>query len=124
MSDTTFDARVVRLETLAENTHEALQRIERRIEDVHSTLDARVGQLDAKLEAYRSEVHDDLQGMDARLRTVEQGQAAMSAQLNLLASSIIAKLPSWWQMPIVIGATVTLLAALYAGAQFLRLHGW
>jgi hypothetical protein len=80
--------------------------------------------LDTKLEAYRSEVHGDLRGMDDRLRIVEQVQAAMSAQLNLLASSIIAKLPSWWQMPVVIAATVTLLAALYAGAQFLRTHGW
>lgn len=63
-------------------------------------------------------------GMDARLRAVEQSLSAVSAKLDLLTTQIVAKLPSWWQMPAVIGATVTLLVALWAVAKWLGVRGW
>ena len=94
MSDTVLD-RVSQLENLASHTQTRL-----------------------------AELREDLRVLDARLRTIEQGQAAMSAKLDLLTDRVVAKLPSWWQMPLVVGATVTLLAALYAAAQSLRVHGW
>lgn len=117
MSETAAELRVVRLEALAENTHDALLRIERRIEDVHgevtrldSKLDARFDRLDTKIEAHRSEAHGDI--------------VRLGERLDGLTGQIIAKLPSFWQIPAILGSAVALLAALYAAAQFLRLHGW
>lgn len=43
--------------------------------------------------------------------------AGLDKRLGLAESSITSKVPSWWQMPAAIGATVTLLALLYAGAK-------
>jgi len=40
-----------------------------------------------------------------------------------LTSHVISKLPSWWQMPAVIGSTVMLLAALWAAAKWLAARG-
>lgn len=43
--------------------------------------------------------------------------------MDPLTTQIVAKLPSWWQMPAVIGSTVTLLAALWAVGKFLAARG-
>ena len=64
-----------------------------------------------------------MDGLDGRLRAVEQGIAAISTKLDVLVSQVVSKLPSWWQMPAVIASTVALLTALYAGAQYLHSRG-
>jgi hypothetical protein len=89
-----MEARIARLE-------EAVPRIERRLEETVQRLD----------------------GLDSRLRVVEQGVSGISAKLDLLTDKVVSKLPSWWQMPAVIGSTVALLVALYGAVQFLRAKG-
>jgi len=69
----------------------------------------------------RLDTHMD--GVDGRLRDVETTLSAVSVKVDLLASQIVAKPSSWWQMPIVIAATVTLLSALYAGLHYLQARG-
>ncbi len=69
-------------------------------------------QLDARME-----------GVDGRLRDVEMMLSAVNAKADRLASQIVAGLPSWWQMPIVIAATATLLIALYAGLHYMQAYG-
>jgi hypothetical protein len=71
-------------------------------------------ELRGEIQAMRNELHGDIGRLDAKI----------DSRFDQLGSRIDSKLPSWWQMPLVIGSTVTLLAALYAAAQFLRLHGW
>lgn len=53
-----------------------------------------------------------LDGLDARVRGVEVTLAGVSAKLDTLTTSIVGKLPSWWQLPLVIVGTVTALTAL------------
>jgi len=73
----------------------------------------------------RPELRDDMRALDARLRAVEQGQAAMSAKLDLLIDKVVAKLPSWWQMPAAMTAMASPLGALHAAVQYLHAHaGW
>ena len=76
-------------------------------------LDGRLDKLDQRID-----------GMDARLRSVEQELKAVSAKLDLLTTQIVAKLPSWWQMPAVIGATVAMLGALAVCFRALQRAGW
>lgn len=83
-----------------------------KLEEAVPRIEASVGQLVTRLD-----------GIDVRLRAVEQSLAALNAKLDLLTSQVVGKLPSWWQMPAVIGSTIALLTALYAGAQYLRAHG-
>lgn len=83
-----------------------------KLEEAMPRIETSVGQLVTRLDA-----------IDGRLRAVEQSLAALNAKLDLLTSQVVGKLPSWWQMPAVIGSTVALLAALYAGIQYLRAHG-
>lgn len=64
-----------------------------------------------------------MDGIDTRLRGVEQTLAVVNGKLDLLTSHVISKLPSWWQMPAVIGSTVMLLAALWAAAKWLAARG-
>ena len=64
-----------------------------------------------------------MDGIDTRLRGVEQTFSAISAKVDVLTSHVISKLPSWWQMPAVIGSTVMLLAALWAAAKWLAARG-
>ena len=83
-----------------------------KLEEAVPRIETSVGQLATRLDA-----------IDVRLRAVEQILAAVNAKLYLLTNQVIGKLPTWWQMPAVIGATVALLVALYAGIQYLRVHG-
>jgi hypothetical protein len=95
---------------------ERVTRIEMRLDAVEGSLgrvETRMDRLDGRLE-----------GLDGRLRGVEQAIAGVSAKLDLLTTQVVAKLPSWWQMPAVIGATVAMLAALWAGARWLGARGW
>ena len=64
-----------------------------------------------------------LDAVGVRLRGVEQAIARLEGKVDILASQIIAKLPSWWQMPAVIGATVSLLIGFWALVQYMRAHG-
>lgn len=109
---------------IAEALHElrdAVARLDGKVETVRSEvraeitrldgkLDARFDRLDAKIEAHRNEAHADI--------------ARLGERLDGLTRQIITKLPSFWQIPAILGSAFALLAALYAGVQFLRLHGW
>jgi uncharacterized coiled-coil protein SlyX len=77
----------------------------------------------ASLEQRIDRIDGRLDQVDGRLRAVEQSIAAISAKLDLLTDQIVSKLPSWWQMPVVIAGTVALLTALFSGYSWLRLHG-
>ena len=100
-----------------------MTRIEWRLDRVEVRLDAiedRMGRLEIRMD--RLELLMD--GLDARLRGVEQSLAAVGAKLDLLVTTnaaLVAKLPSWWQMPAVIAGTVALLAALFTVARTLQL---
>ena len=95
------ESRIVRLEQIADDTRRSLDRLDQRMDRMEQRVD----------------------GLDARLRDVEQSLAELGAKIDLLVSQVIAKLPSWWQMPAVIGATVLLLAPLYSGFRYLQAHG-
>ena len=101
-----MEVRVARLE-------EAVPRIESRLDRIETRLDHMEARFEAKFEA-----------MDVRLRGVEQAVARLEGKVDILAGQIIAKLPSWWQMPAVIGATVTLLVGFWALIQYMRAHGF
>jgi hypothetical protein len=61
--------------------------------------------------------------METRLGALEQTVSAVNGKLDVLVSHVVAKRPSWRQMPVVIGSTVVLLGALMAAAQKLHLMG-
>jgi hypothetical protein len=97
--------RVTRLELRMDALADRLSRVETRLDRIEIRLD----------------------GLDTRLRGVEQTAAAISAKLDLLVASnaqLMAKLPSWWQMPTVIGATVAMLGLLWAAARHATTQGW
>lgn len=96
-----MEARVAKLEALTEMTNTSLGRIESRIDRLEGRID----------------------GMDGRLRAVEQRLAEISGKIDVLIGSVVGKLPTWWQMPAVIGSTVALLVLLYAGVRYLQSHG-
>jgi len=75
-------------------------------------MDGRIGRLETTMDR-----------VETRLSGLEQKVAEMNGKLDVLVSHVVAKLPSWWQMPLVIGATVTLLGGLLVVAQKLHLFG-
>lgn len=89
-----------------------------------------MGQLEGRLER----LDDRMDGIDTRLRSVETGISNVAGKLDgliILVGSLdrrldglLSRLPSWWQMPAVIGSTVVILAALATGFRYLMMHGW
>jgi len=75
-------------------------------------MDGRIGRLETTMDR-----------VETRLGSLEQKVAEMNGKLDVLVSHVVAKLPSWWQMPLVIGATVTPIGGLLAVAQRLHLLG-
>jgi len=100
-----------------------LGRLDGRMDRLESKIDGLDARLSGKIDALDSKFSGKIDGLDGRLRAVEQKLAAVDASLTLLVNSIVGKLPSWWQMPAVIGSTVVMLVALYALIEFLRAHG-
>jgi hypothetical protein len=96
-----MEARVAVLEQIAKDTRDAVNRLDGRIDGVETRLrgvEVSIGRLEGKIDALTGTI-------------VGQTSAAL------------AKLPSWWQMPAVIGGTVVLLMALYTGYRYLQAHG-
>lgn len=89
---------------------ERVTRVEVRLDGVEH----RLGAVEQRMDRLESR----MDGLDTRLRAVEQSLASLNAKVDLLTTQIVAKLPSWWQMPAVIGSTVALLAALWAAGRF------
>ena len=83
-----------------------------RLEEAVPRIELRLDRMDARLD-----------GIDVRLRGVEQVVARLEDKMDLLTGQIIAKLSSWWQMPAVIGATVTPLIGLWALVQYMYAPG-
>jgi len=102
---------------------ERVTRVEVRLDGVEHRLGGVEARMD-RLEGRMDRLETRMDGIDTRLRGVEQGLARISGQLDLLTTQIVAKLPSWWQMPAVIAATVTLLAALWAAGKALGARGF
>lgn len=75
-------------------------------------IDGRIGRLETCMDR-----------VEARLGSVEQKVAEMNGKLDVLVSHVVSKLPSWWQMPVVIAATVALLGGMLAAVQKLHLLG-
>ncbi len=82
------------------------------IENRMDRLDARMDRMEGRMER-----------VEIRLGQLQQKVAEVSGKLDVLVTQVVAKLPSWWQMPVVIGSTVVLLGALVAAAQKLHLLG-
>lgn len=68
--------------------------------------------------------------LDDRMGKIEVKLGEISGKLDILADKmsgqidrVISRVPTWWQIPAAIGATVVLLAALYAGFKALQAHG-
>ena len=112
-----LESRVAVLEETAASTKAALERIERRLDTSVSELRAEMGGLRTEMGGLRTEMG----GLDARLRQLEVSVAAVDAKFDLLTTQIVAKLPSWWQMPAVIAATIAVLVGLAAFAQHIGL---
>jgi hypothetical protein len=84
-------------------------------------LDAKI---DSRFDRLSTETRADITQLSDRLRQTEHEQAAVSAKLDLLTDRIVSRLPTWWQIPAILGSVAAVLTALYAAVQFLRLHGW
>lgn len=70
-----------------------------------------------------------LDKMDERLRSVEIGVGEIKGKIDGLAGQVgqlerlvVSKLPSWWQIPAIIGATITLVAILGGGLLWAGKH--
>lgn len=101
---------------------ERVTRVEGRLDLVEHRLGSMESQM-VRLEGRMDRLETRMDGMDTRLRGVEQTLAAVNSKLDLLTSQVVAKLPSWWQMPAVIGATVALLTGLFAGYRWILTQG-
>lgn len=125
-----IDRRLTRLEEAWPRLEAKIDRVELRVSD----LDGRLRSIEqtvtvngAKLDAVDSRIiglDTRITSLDARMRSVETGLANIGGKLDILSGQVLGKLPSWWQMPAVIGVTVAVLVALYAGVQYLRMHGF
>jgi len=72
------------------------------------------GRLDA-IEERLGRVETCLDGMDNRLRLLEVAIGELSGRLTMLVESnrmMASKLPSWWQMPAMVGAIIAMLAVV------------
>ena len=88
-----------------------------------------------QLEGWLGRLDDRMDGIDTRLRGGgEAGTSNVAGKLDGLIifvgcldrrlDGLLSRLPSWWQMPAVIGSTVVTLAALASGFRYLMVHGW
>ncbi len=82
-------------------------------------LEGRMDRLDGRMDRLEGR----MERMETRLGAVEQKVSEINGKLDVLVSQVVAKLPSWWQMPVVIGSTVLLLGVLLTAAQKLHLAG-
>ena len=80
---------------------------------------ARVDGLERRVE----KIDSRLDGIDVRLRGVEVTLANISGKIDLLTGSVVGKLPSWWQMPAVVAASVALISGLLALAKYFHAIG-
>jgi hypothetical protein len=103
---------------------DAVVRLDGKLETVRSEMHAEITRLDSKLDARFDRLDTKLEALSERLRTTEHEQAAVSAKLELLTDRVVSRLPSWWQIPAILGSVAGVLAVIYAAIQFLRLHGW
>jgi tetrahydromethanopterin S-methyltransferase subunit G len=74
-------------------------------------MEARMAAVEKRLD--RVEVR--LDSIDERLRSVESTLANVSGKIDILASNMsqmLGKLPSWWQMPVVVAGTAALVIAI------------
>jgi hypothetical protein len=82
-------------------------------------LESRMDRLDQRMDRLETR----LDRVDTRLGGVEQKGAEISGKLDVMMSQVVAKLPTWWQMPVVIGSTVILLGSILTEAQKLHVIG-
>jgi archaellum component FlaC len=88
---------------------ERVTRVEVRLD----ALDDRLGRLEAQLG-----------GIETRMRGVEQSVERVSAKLDLLTGQVVAKLPTWWQMPAMIAGTLGVLGSFWAVYRYLLKVGF
>jgi hypothetical protein len=98
------------------------------------SMEVRMSALETKVAGVEGAVNrleGRIDGIDTRLRGVEVSIGRLEGKIDALTGAIVgqtsaalARLPTWWQMPAVIGATVALLAVLGAGYRLLLFHGY
>jgi len=101
---------------------ERVTRVEVRLDGIEHQLGAVEARMN-RLEGRMDRLETRMDGIDTRLRGVELSLAGIAAKLDVLTTQVVGKLPSWWQMPAVIGSTVALLAALWAAGRYLASRG-
>jgi hypothetical protein len=109
-----------------------------RVDRLEARFEVRMDRFEARLDRFEAR----MDGMDARLQAVEVKLGEMSGKLDMLTSQMtmvtgqmtmlasqmtmmsgqmIARLPTWWQMPAIVGAILAMLGAFYAIAKRLGL---
>ena len=84
-----------------------------------SGMETRMDRLDGRMDRLEGR----MERVELRLGGLEQKVSEIGGKLDVLVSQVVAKLPSWWQMPVVIGSTVVLIGGLLTLAQKLHLLG-
>ena len=90
---------------------------------VEFRMDGIVGRMD-RLNGRMDRLERRMDRLETRIGAVEQKVAEVGGKLDVLVSQVVARLPSWWQMPVVIGSTVVLLGALLTAGQRLHVIGF
>jgi tetrahydromethanopterin S-methyltransferase subunit G len=89
--------------------------VEMRMDGIESRMDRLDGRMDRP--------DGRMERVETRLGALEQKVSEINGKLDILVCQVVARLPSGWQMPVVIGSTVVLLGALLAAPQKLHLAG-
>jgi hypothetical protein len=98
--------RIEMLEGRLDRSDELLRNIDRGVAVITSKLEAQPARFDALTKG--------IDGVSARVD-------GLSNRLDTSVATALSRVPSWWQMPVVVVGTVTLLGALYTGAKHLGL---
>jgi hypothetical protein len=97
-----------------EALNQRVGRLEARVEtsaDLLHNVDVTVAVMNTKLDAIGARLAD----LSTRIDGLSSRQDETTRRIDTSVIAAINRVPSWWQMPAVIMATVTMLAALYAG---------
>ncbi len=90
-----------------------------KIEDRLRGVEVAFASANAKIDGLGNRFDD----LGRRLDDLGRRMDDVTRRFDSAVTTAIGRVPSWWQMPAVIAATVALLTALFAGAKHFRLLG-
>jgi len=105
------------------SANEALKRLEKKVEGrggppYDSGMEARMQAVELGLKHVESRVSSletKVDGLDTRLRSVEIKLGEIGGKIDIISSNMsqmLGKLPSWWQMPVIVAGTAALVIAI------------